>query len=91
MEKRLECQVFGRVQLVMFRDFVTRKARGRGIVGTVKNNPDGSVSVVAQGSEEKLQELLALIHKGSLLSHVDRVNEKWLEPLGKFKFFDILY
>ena len=51
MEKRLECQVFGRVQLVMFRDFVTRKARARGIVGTVKNNPDGSVSVVAQGDE----------------------------------------
>ena len=91
MEKRLECQVYGRVQMVMFRDFVTRKAQSRGIVGTVKNNPDGTVSVVAQGSEDKLKELLSLIRRGSFLSRVDRVEEYWLEPLGKFKSFDILY
>ena len=91
MEKRLECTVFGRVQMVMFRDFVTRKAQSRGLVGTVKNNPDGTVSVVVQGSEEKLRELLNLIRRGSLLSRVDRVEERWLEPLGKFISFDILY
>ena len=91
MEKRLECEVFGRVQFVMFRDFVTRKARARGIVGTVKNNPDGSVSVVAQGDEGKLKEFLVLIQRGSLLSRVEQVREKWSEPLGKFKSFDILY
>jgi acylphosphatase len=91
MEKRLECQVFGRVQMVMFRDFVTRKARARGLVGTVKNNPDGSVSVVAQGNEEKLKELLVEVHHGSILSRVDRVVDRWGEPLGKFKSFDILY
>jgi len=91
MQKRLECEVFGRVQLVMFRDFVQRKARARGIVGTVRNNPDGSVSVRAEGDEGKLRELLELIHRGSILARVDRVGEAWAGPLGEFKSFDILY
>lgn len=91
MQKRLECEVFGRVQMVMFRDFVTRKARARGIVGTVKNNLDGSVSVRAEGDEVKLLEILALIHRGSMFARVDRVEERWDMPLGEFKSFDIVY
>ena len=91
MQKRLECKIFGRVQMVMFRDFVQRKARARALVGTVKNNPDGSVAVIAQGEEAKLQELLSLLHQGSVFSRVDRVEERWVEPLGEFKSFDILY
>lgn len=91
MQKCLECEVFGRVQMVMFRDFVTRKARARGIVGMVKNNPGGSVSVRAEGDELKLRELLDLIHRGSVFARVDRVDEKWSECLGEFKSFDIVY
>ncbi len=91
MQKCLECQVSGRVQLVMFRDFAQRKAHMLGLVGTVKNNPDGSVSVVAEGDEETLKKFLTLIHKGSVLSHVDNVSEKWSESLGEYKNFVILY
>lgn len=102
MQKRLECQVFGRVQMVMFRDFVKRTARARGVAGSVMNNPDGSVSIVAEGEEAKLRELLALARRGSMFARVDRVEEKWLAlpaatstaqavPLGEFKSFDILY
>ncbi len=91
MQKRLECQVFGRVQFVMFRDFVCRKGRKLGLTGTVKNNPDGSVSVVAEGDEAKLRELLSLIHRGPILARVDSVTETWFEPLGEFKSFAILY
>ncbi len=91
MQKRLECQVTGRVQLVMFRDFVCRKARARGITGTVKNNPDGSVSVTAEGSEEALKNFIVLIRKGSVLSRVEHVEEKWFDGLGEYNKFDILY
>ncbi len=91
MQKRLECRVSGRVQLVMFRDFTQRKAFGLGLVGTVKNNPDGSVSVVAEGDEEALKKFLVLVHKGSILSRVDDVSEKWSESLGEYKNFAILY
>lgn len=91
MQKRLECKIFGRVQLVMFRDFVQRKARARELVGTVQNNPDSSVSVVAQGEEVKLHELLDLMRRGPLLARVERVDETWRESLGEFRSFDILY
>lgn len=91
MQKRLECQIFGRVQFVMFRDFACRKARARGLVGAVKNNPDGSVSVIAEGDEIKLRELLTLIRHGSFLSRVDRVRETWSDCLGNYQSFDILY
>lgn len=83
--------MFGRVQLVMYRDFVKRNARARGLVGTVKNNKDGSVSVVAEGEESKLNELLSLVHRGSVLARVDRVEEKWANDLDGYKNFAILY
>ncbi len=91
MERRLECTIIGRVQMVMFRDFVTRKARALGLVGTVQNNPNGTVSVVAQGEEDSLKKLVVLLHKGPLLARVEKVEEHWSDPLGKFTSFDILY
>ena len=91
MQKRLECQIFGRVQLVMFRDFTKRNARTLGLVGRVTNNHDGSVSVIAEGDETNLQILLKLLRRGPVLAHVDRVNEVWMDYLGEYKNFDILY
>lgn len=91
MEKRLTCLVKGRVQMVMFRDFTQRNAQKLGITGTVENNSDGSVSVIAHGDERVLKEFVEILHQGSLLSRVDSVDEVWSEPLGKFKSFDILY
>lgn len=91
MQKRLECTVFGRVQLVMFRDFVVRKACARGITGIVRNNPDGSVFFSAEGEEEKLKELLALAHRGTIFSRVEKVDLVWKDSLGEWQSFDILY
>ena len=75
----------------MFRDFICRNARAKGITGTVRNNLDGSVSVYAEGEEDKLQKLSSLIHRGPLFARVDRVIEEWKEPSGEFDSFDILY
>ena len=91
MKKRLECLIFGRVQLVMFRDFTCRKARALGLVGTVKNLDDGSVLAVAEGEEEKLCRWLEKVRQGPILAKVERVEEKWLEPTGEFLNFKILY
>lgn len=91
MQKRLECKIFGRVQLVMFRDFVTRKARARGLRGKVMNKTDGSVSLVAEGDPSKLEELLGLVQRGPILARVDKVEEAWGDSLGEFKSFDIVY
>ncbi len=91
MQKRLECFIFGRVQLVMFRDFTQRQARALGLTGTVKNLKAGSVLVVAEGEEDKLDQLLAYLKNGPILAKVERVEEKWLEATSEFSDFKIVF
>jgi len=91
MKKRLECYIFGRVQMVMFRDFARRKARKLKLAGTVKNLEDGSVFVAAEGEEEKLNAFLGYLKRGPVLARVERVEQKWLQATGEFSDFRILY
>lgn len=91
MKKRVECKITGRVQMVMFRDFTKRAARRLGLVGWVKNNPDKSVSVAAEGEEEALRAFLKKLEKGPLLSRVDQVQAAWKEARGDFSRFDIVF
>ena len=77
--------------MVMFRDFTARKARSLGLVGSVKNENDGSLFVVAEGDENKLKELIILLRKGSILSRVDSVEVSWFDSCSEFFDFKILY
>lgn len=75
--------------MVMFRDFVARGARRLSLVGYVENKSDGSVEVVAQGARQALEALVARMHRGSLLSRVDRVEVEWRNPTERFDRFVI--
>lgn len=77
--------------MVMFRDFVSRKARSLRLIGYARNLGDGTVEVVAQGEEDKLKKLIEYLHQGSLLSRVDKVEIKWQEPTKVFSNFHIFY
>ncbi len=88
--KEINVRVTGRVQLVMFRDFAQRMARNLRIRGTVQNLKDGSVCIVAQGNEETLTRYIELLHKGPLLSNVEGVSTRWVEPSEQFTGFSIL-
>ena len=77
--------------MVMFRDFVQRKARGLKLTGWVTNLPDKTVQVVAQGERARVEKLLKKLHRGSLLARVDKVVAEWREPKEKFTTFDIWY
>ena len=81
--KQIECVITGRVQLVMFRDFAQRKARKLGVVGSVENLPDGSVKVLAQGSEENLLKFISYLKKGPILAKVQDISVSWTEA-GEF-------
>lgn len=87
----MEAKVHGRVQMVMFRDFVCRKSRALGLVGTVRNLPDGTVAVVAEGSRKKLERLEILLRGGSLLSSVQEVQTSFGKAERKFVDFSIAY
>ncbi len=83
--------ISGRVQMVMYRDFAQRKARKLGLVGTVQNQKDGSVNVIAEGEESVLNEYLKYLNRGSILSKVKNIRISWSEPTGRFSDFTILY
>jgi len=89
--KELHAIVCGRVQFVMFRDFVQRRAHRLGLVGFVQNLSDGTVKVVAQGKEPALEKLITALKQGSLLSRVDLVDVSWHEPTQNVKGFRIVY
>lgn len=91
MPERLEAIVSGRVQLVMYRDFAQRKARGLKLTGTVQNLADGTVRVIAEGPRESLDRYLAKLHGGPLLAKVDGVDATWLPATGEFEGFEIIY
>lgn len=89
--ERLEAIVSGRVQMVMYRDFAQRKASGLKLTGWVRNLPDTTVKVVAEGPREKLDKLLEKLHRGPVLAHVEKVEPSWLPATGEFKGFIISY
>jgi acylphosphatase len=72
--------VRGRVQGVGFRWFVEREAHILQIAGWVRNNPDGTVEVLAQGSPDQLAGLGARLREGPRAARVDDVEALDAEP-----------
>jgi acylphosphatase len=76
IEKVTEARRFlvrGRVQGVGFRWFVEREAHILGIAGWVRNNHDGSVEVLAQGTRDQLSGLHSRLREGPRAARVDVV------------------
>jgi acylphosphatase len=88
---RLSAIVHGRVQGVFFRDFTRREANALGLKGYVRNVPDGSVEVVAEGPGEMVERLLRQVNVGPSSARVDRVEVEWEEPRGEFRRFEVRY
>jgi acylphosphatase len=67
--------VSGRVQGVGFRWFTRRAARRQGLVGRVRNLPDGRVEIEAAGDPESLGQLEREVRQGPSGSSVGRVEK----------------
>ena len=79
----------GRVQGVGFRWFVVQAARRVGLRGEVRNLPDGSVEVLAQGDREKLTVLERELRNGPPASIVERVDPVTVDEECEFDGFEI--
>lgn len=66
--------VTGRVQGVGFRHGTRSNARYYGIKGFVRNMPDGSVYIEAEGTEEQLQQFIAWCRRGPGYGHVENIS-----------------
>ncbi|OPX37662.1 MAG: acylphosphatase [Desulfobacteraceae bacterium 4484_190.2] len=88
---RIHLIIEGRVQGVWFRDSTRRKAVSLGVFGWVRNRPDGTVEVVAEGPEDQVKELTSWCNHGPPAAGVSQVHETQLEWQGEFKVFDIVF
>lgn len=80
--------VTGRVQGVGFRWYVEREARSLGLSGWVRNRYDGSVEVMAAGTNEQLGALYDKLKQGPRAARVDDVDVEEASPmtdLGTFR------
>ncbi len=77
--KRVRVVVSGRVQGVWFRASTRDKARELGLAGEVRNLPNRKVEFLAEGSEQKVDELIAWAWHGPPLAQVTDVNVEVLE------------
>jgi acylphosphatase len=90
-QKRLKAIVHGYVQGVGFRYRTREVARRLNLSGYVRNQPDRTVEVVAEGSERALRELLAYLREGPSAASVNRVDETWLPSHGEFSGFQVRF
>ena len=71
--------IFGSVQGVNYRYYTKKTADSLGLKGYVKNNPDGSVNVLAIGKETSVNELIEWCKKGPKFANVKELKEKEVE------------
>jgi acylphosphatase len=89
--KRLTARISGRVQGVSFRYYTRREATRLGVRGWVRNEADGSVWVLAEGSQDSLGELLEFLERGSPSARVRHVEVDWSAATGEFDTFEVRF
>lgn len=87
---RLLATASGKVQGVHYRVYVQDAATELQLVGTVTNQPDGSVQVIAEGPPDVLKEFVEYLHEGSVLAQVDGVAVEWGTATRAFDEFSII-
>lgn len=88
---RAHLVVSGRVQGVFYRAETRDQAAALGLTGWVKNRPDRSVEVVAEGSRDQIEKLIAWCRQGPPRAEVSDVSIAWEEYTGEFDSFKITY
>ncbi|TBR37257.1 MULTISPECIES: acylphosphatase [Dyella] len=72
--------VSGRVQGVFYRASAREQALALGLIGYAKNLPDGTVEVLASGSESAIDALEQWLRRGPPGARVDRVTRTVTTP-----------
>lgn len=87
--KRVRAIVSGRVQGVWYRAHTQEKAVELGVSGFVRNLPDGTVEIVAQGSDEDVDRFLDWARVGPPLAEVTEVRVSALAEDDRFDSFEV--
>ncbi|MGR0158634.1 acylphosphatase [Paenarthrobacter nitroguajacolicus] len=87
---RLTARITGVVQGVGFRYWTARKADELFLKGTVRNNHDGTVQLVAEGSAADVDSLVKWLHSTRAPGRVENVDFLVSDATGEFDEFRII-
>ena len=82
--------VKGKVQGVYFRASTKHTADDLGITGEVRNLPNGSVLITAEGEESKMEAFIAWCRQGPPFAKVTELIIT-VAPLQDYKAFDVVH
>jgi len=88
-QARVHLTIEGQVQGVFFRYSAVEEAVRLRLRGWVRNCPDASVEVVAEGQRKKIEHLISWCHHGPPGAHVHNVRIQWENYNGEFENFHI--
>lgn len=91
MNQRITVRYEGRVQGVGFRFTVVNLAEKFEVTGWVKNEFDGSVTMVAEGDEDQLMALLQAVKNSHLDRYIIREMIRRSPATGEFDRFGVCY
>ena len=89
--KKIHIIFQGNVQGVGFRYTTERIAQQTEITGYVKNLPDGTVLLEAEGLEGELNSLIKSIKSSHLGAHIHNETIAWSSPTNDFDGFFVRY
>jgi acylphosphatase len=87
--EELHATVHGYVQGVGFRYFVVQKATALGLRGYARNESNGDVEVLAQGTRPALERLVTLLRHGPASAEVETVQTNWRAPTEHISGFHV--
>jgi acylphosphatase len=90
MMRTVHILISGRVQGVYFRKFTKHKAMELGILGTVKNLPDGRVEIIAQANQDTIDHFINWCRKGPITARVDQVDIAEMTTTDEFSVFEVI-
>ncbi len=83
-------KISGRVQGVGYRFFLTRYACSSGLTGWIRNETDGTVSVVIEGPDFRLDQFEDALRRGPPGARIEEVEKEVIPAKGEFQRFQIL-
>jgi acylphosphatase len=88
--KQIVLKIYGKVQGVAFRYYGRIKAVELHLSGFAQNESDGTVKIVAEGEEKKLEKFIEWCKNGPDDADVEKVEVKWHNPTNEFRDFIII-
>lgn len=87
--ERAHVYVSGRVQGVFFRDSVRERAEQLGLIGWVRNIPDGRVEALFEGPSESVREMVRWCEEGPSHADVENIDTEFEAPRGDLGGFEV--